>query len=273
MIGITTSDENGDWNLNWVVSEFLDVGTHLVTVKAPQQGYYREGNSEVNLTIAYHSGISLQVDSSVVTRGGQWNFTGRLYDADSDGLPGLVSREIIIYLDGQEIGRTTTLDNGFYSFNHELGYSIERGEHEILVEFIGETYYLPVDYNMSVFARSDINIEILWISDTIIRSDVQHPIKIEGRILEIGGGGSVLQDMVLTLHWLSNGPENANLQWDEATGHFRIQSNAHYPMPPGPIDLEIRVESDSSRYLNGGSEDLSVSIMVPVNFKFSETKS
>jgi len=74
------------------------------------------------------------------------------------------------------------------------------------------------------------------------------------------------------LHWLSNGPENANLQWDEATGHFRIQSNAHYPMPPGPIDLEIRVESDSSRYLNGGSEDLSVSIMVPVNFKFTPDK-
>lgn len=272
LIGITTSDENGDWNLNWMVSEFLDVGTHLVTVKAPQQGYYREGTSEVNLTIAYHSGISLQVDSSIVTRGGQWNFTGRLYDADSDGLPGLDNREVIIYLDGQEIGRTITLENGFYSFNHELGYSIDRGEHEILVEFIGETYYLPIEYNMSVYARSDINIEILWISETIIRSDVEHPIKIEGRILEIGGGGSVLQDMVLTLHWLSNGPENANLQWDEATGHFRIESNAHYPMPPGPIDLEIRVESDSSRYLNGGSEDLSVSIMVPVNFKFTPDK-
>ena len=255
--------------MNWVVSEFLDVGVHLVTVKAPQQGYYREGNAEVNLTIAYHSGISLQVDSSIVTRGGQWNFTGRLYDADSDGLPGLDNREIIIYLDGQEIGRTTTISNGFYTFNHELGYSIERGGHEVIVEFTGETYYLPVNYNMTVYARSDINIEVLWISETIIRSDVQHPIKIEGRILEIGGGGSVLQDMIVTLHWLSDGAENANLEWDEATGHFRLQSNAHYPMPPGPINLEIRVESDTSRYLNGGNEDLSVSIMVPVSFAFT----
>ena len=269
LIGITTSDEYGDWSLNWVVSEFLDVGVHLVTVKAPQQGYYREGNAEVNLTIAYHSGISLQVDSSIVTRGGQWNFTGRLYDADSDGLPGLDNREIIIYLDGQEIGRTTTISNGFYTFNHELGYSIERGGHEVIVEFTGETYYLPVNYNMTVYARSDINIEVLWISETIIRSDVQHPIKIEGRILEIGGGGSVLQDMIVTLHWLSDGAENANLEWDEATGHFRLQSNAHYPMPPGPINLEIRVESDTSRYLNGGNEDLSVSIMVPVSFAFT----
>jgi len=268
LIGITTSDENGDWSLNWVVSEFLDVGTHLVTVKAPQQGYYREGNNEVNLTIAYHSGISLQVDSSVVTRGGQWNFTGRLYDADSTGLPGLDNREIIIYLDGQEIGRTTTLGNGFYTFNHELGYSIERGGHDVLVEFSGETYYLPISYNMTVYARSDINIEVLWISETIIRSDIEHPIKIEGRILEIGGGGSVLENMVVTLHWLSTGAENANLQWDEATGHFRIQSNAHYPMPPGPIDLVIRVESDTARYLNGGYEDLSISLMVPVNFEF-----
>ena len=271
LIGITTSDENGVWSLNWEVSEFLDVGTHLVTVNAPQQGYYREGSAEVNLTIAYHSGISLQVDSSVVTRGGLWNFTGRLYDADSEGLPGLDNREIIIYLDGQEIGRTTTIGNGFYSFNHELGYSIERGGHDILVAFSGETYYLPVNYNMTVYARSDIEIEVLWVSETIIRSDIEHPIKIEGRILEIGGGGNVLEDLVVTLHWLPTGAENANLQWDEATGHFRLQSNAHHPMPPGPLDLVIRVESDTSRYLNGGSEELSVSIMVPVNFDFTPT--
>jgi len=78
--------------------------------------------------------------------------------------------------------------------------------------------------------------------------------------------------MTVTLHWLSDGPENANVQWDEATGHFRIQSNAHYPMPAGPIDLIVKVESDSTRYLNGGSEDLSVSIMIPVNFKFTPEK-
>ena len=74
-----------------------------------------------------------------------------------------------------------------------MGYSIDRGQHEILVIFSGETYYLPVSYNMSVYVRSDIEIEILWISETIIRSDVEHPIKIEGRILEIGGGGNVIQ--------------------------------------------------------------------------------
>ena len=269
LIGITTSDENGDWTLNWVVSEFLNVGTHLVTVKAPQQGYYREGNNEVNLTIAYHSGISLQVESNIVTRGGQWNFSGRLYDSDSDGLPGLDNREIILYLDGQEIDRTNTLGNGFYQFDHDLGYSITRGGHDIIVEFSGETYYLPTSYNMTVYARSDIEIEVLWVSETIIRSDIEHPIKIEGRVLEIGGGGSVIEDMVITLHWLPSGIENANLQWDEATGHFRILSNARVPMPPGPIDLVIKVESDTARYLNGGNEELSVSIMVPVNFEFT----
>ena len=269
LIGITSSNEQGDWTLNWVVSEFLDVGIHTITVKAPQQGYYREGVIETNLTVAYHSGITLQVESSIVTRGGQWNFTGRLYDADSEGLPGLDGREIIIYLDGEEIGKTNTLANGFYEFEHILGYSIERGQHDILVVFSGETYYLPISYNMSVYVRSDIEIEILWISETIIRSDVEHPIKIEGRILEIGGGGNVIEDMVVTLHWLTDGPENANVQWDESTGHFRIQSNAHYPMPPGPIDLVVKIESDSTRFLNGGSEDLSVSIMVPVNFKFT----
>ena len=183
LIGIATSDENGYWVLNWVVSEFIDVGVHTVTVKAPQQGYYREGLTETNLTIAYHSGITLQVDSSVVTRGGVWNFSGRLFDDDSSGRPGLEGREFSVILDGEKIDTITTSIDGTFSFNHELGYSIARGGHDISVVFNGETFYLPISYNMTVFVKADITLEVLWVADTIIRSDVEHPIKIEGRIL------------------------------------------------------------------------------------------
>ena len=269
LIGITTSDENGYWVLNWVVSEFIDVGVHTVTVKAPQQGYYREGLTETNLTIAYHSGITLQVDSSVVTRGGVWNFSGRLFDDDSSGRPGLEAREFSVILDGEKIETITTSIDGTFSFNHELGYSIARGGHDISVVFNGETFYLPISYNMTVFVKADITLEVLWVADTIIRSDVEHPIKIEGRILEIGGDGNILEDLVVTLHWSSTSAEPATITWDEATGHFRIISPAHYPMAPGEIDMWVEVEADSSRYLNFGKIDFSVGIMVPVNFLFT----
>ena len=72
MIGITTTDENGDWAYNWVISDFLDVGFHTITVSAPAQGYHRPGSVDGNLTIAYHTGMNLQVDDVSVTRGEKW---------------------------------------------------------------------------------------------------------------------------------------------------------------------------------------------------------
>ena len=41
----------------------------------------------------------------------------------------------------------------------------------ILDSFEGQTFYLPVEYNMTVYAKADIQIEVLWETDLIIRSD------------------------------------------------------------------------------------------------------
>ena len=100
LIGITVTEEDGSWHLSWVVSEFLDVGVHPVTVVSPDQGYYRQTSVETNLTIAYHTEITLNVEKSVATRGGTWNFSGRLYDSDTPGTPGLENRKVSFLLDG-----------------------------------------------------------------------------------------------------------------------------------------------------------------------------
>ena len=52
LVGITSSDENGDWAYNWVISDFLDVGFHTITIYAPEQGYHRMGSTETVLLIA-----------------------------------------------------------------------------------------------------------------------------------------------------------------------------------------------------------------------------
>ena len=268
LVGITTSREDGDWSFNWVISDFLDIGFHTITVTAPAQGYYRPGSVDANLTIAYHTSINLQVDDVSVTRGEQWNFTGRLFDSDTAGAPGLSGREIIVTLDGLEINRITTGEDGIFELEYSIGYLIARGGHDIRFTFDGQTFYLPVEYNMTVYAKADVQIEVLWETDLIIRSDDSKEIKLVGRIVEVGGESNVIEGMEVVLLW--NGlAEPSTLVWDESTGHFELRSPARSTMPPGELSLTIFAIADADRFLNGLEIEHIINIRVPVSFTFT----
>nr|ABZ07950.1 putative transglutaminase-like superfamily protein [uncultured marine microorganism HF4000_ANIW141L21] len=269
LVGITSTDENGEWNYVWIVSNFLEVGNHTLTVRAPEQGYHRLGSTETVLTVAYHTGMTLQVDSTVITRGGTWNFTGRLFDDDSSGRPGLEDRELTLRLDGEVVGMLTTSIDGTFSYTHDAGYAIARGPHNIAFSFAGETYYLPMQYNMTVYTRADIVIEAFPNNLLIIRGDPDSPIKLNGRILEIGGEGNVMHNMTISLHWEDSLlPLIGNPWQDDGTEHFGLITNAIQVMPPGPLTLTIRVEPDGSRYLNGDIIEVEVMILISVVFDF-----
>ena len=268
LIGITTTDENGDWAYNWVISDFLDVGFHTITVSAPAQGYHRSGSVDGNLTIAYHTGMNLQVDDVSVTRGEKWNFSGRLFDSDTPGAPGLVGREIVVTLDGEEIHRMTTGNDGNFMFDHSIGYLIARGGHDIRFTFEGQTFYLPVEYNMTVFARADVIIEVLWQTDIIIRSNDAYNIEVVGRIVEVGGEGNVIEEMDVVLVW-NGAAESSTVMWDDSTGHFDLRSPARSTMPPGELSLSLAALADADRYLNAAEIEHIVNIRVPVTFTFS----
>ncbi len=269
LVGITSTDENGEWNYVWIVLNFLEVGNHTLTVRAPEQGYHRLGSTETVLTVAYHTGLTLQVDSTVITRGGTWNFTGRLFDDDSSGRPGLEDRELTLRLDGEVVGMLTTSIDGTFSYTHDAGYAIARGPHNIAFSFAGETYYLPMQYNMTVYTRADIVIEVFPNNLLIIRGDPDSPIKLNGRILEIGGEGNVMHNMTISLHWEDSLlPLRGNPWQDDGTEHFGLITNAIQVMPPGPLTLTIRVEPDGSRYLNGDIIEVEVMILISVVFDF-----
>ena len=72
-----------------MISDFLDIGFRTATVTAPAE-VTTARSVDANLTIAYHTSINLQVDDVSVTRGEQWNFTGRLFDSDTAGAPGFL---------------------------------------------------------------------------------------------------------------------------------------------------------------------------------------
>ena len=47
----------------------------------------------------------------------------------------------------------------------------------------------------TVYAKADIEIEVLWETDLIIRSDDSKEIKLVGRIVEVGGESNVIEGM------------------------------------------------------------------------------
>ena len=61
----------------------------------------QKGSSESNFTVSYHTEISLQVEGSYATRGGYWNFSGRLFESDTGFEQGLEGREITVHLTAQ----------------------------------------------------------------------------------------------------------------------------------------------------------------------------
>ena len=270
LIGITSSDENGEWTYLWTVTDNFEVGNHTLTVRAPEQGYHRLGTADTTLVIAYHTGMTLQVDNAVVTRGGTWNFTGRLFDDDSIGRPGLEGREITVSLDGEDVATISTSIGGTFSYSHDLGYSIARGPHIVEFSFAGETFYLPVQYNLTVYSRADIEVEVFPNNLYIIRGDPTAPIKLQGRILEIGGDSNVMSNMSISLKWEDSLlPLSGNPWPEDGTEHFGLITNAIQVMPPGPLKLVISVEPDGSRYLNGASLEVEVDILISVIYRFT----
>ena len=74
---------------------------HSISAIAPAQGFYRQGSTESNFTVSYHTEISLQVEGSYATRGGYWNFSGRLFESDTGFEQGLEGRKSLFFLTAQ----------------------------------------------------------------------------------------------------------------------------------------------------------------------------
>ena len=49
LVGITSSQENGNWSLEWVIPESMDIGNHSIAAISPAQGFYRQGLSLIHI--------------------------------------------------------------------------------------------------------------------------------------------------------------------------------------------------------------------------------
>ena len=273
LVGITSSQENGNWSLEWTIPESMDVGNHSISTISPAQGFYRQSGTESNFTVSYHTSISLQVEQNYVTRGGHWNFSGRLFESDTGFEQGLDGRGISVLLDGVPVELISTEEGGIFSYSHRVQYSLSRGAHNVSFQFGGEFLYLPTESVSPVFVLSDIVIEIQPITNTIVRGDAfpSRSIMIQGLVREVGGESAIFPNLTMSLTWGDSNLPLTSGPWDNpSTMNFQIRAKAQEFMHPGENIITIVVNSDQTMFLNGASRDIEILVMIEVDFVYSE---
>ena len=115
--------------------------------------------------------------------------------------------------------------------------------------------------------RANIDVQVIWSDASVIRSDQNNPIRIEGRIVEVGGDSEIVSDIEVKLSW--NGQSRpASVTWDEVTGHFEIEAPSLEFYPPGDLVMTITATPPTPSYLNEGSTNHTILMKVPVFFSF-----
>ena len=270
LIGITSTGDGGHWTLPWEIPDSLGIGNHSLSAVAPAQGYHRQGDVDTVFTVSYHTIISVQVEDNSATRGGQWNFSGRLYEGDTGYELGLDGRELTVLLDGTPIGQFSTETGGLFSFSHSVGYSISRGGHNISFFFEGEHLYLATESNLTAYVFSDIVIEVQPVSFKIIRGDVNNSIVLQGLVREYGGDSSIFENLTISLSWGERNLPITGDPWSNLnTLNFQFKAKAQEFLTPGENTVTIWIEPDQSRFLNGATKDIEILVLIEVDFTLS----
>ena len=190
--------------------------------------------------------------ASYATRGGYWNFSGRLFESDTGFEQGLEGREITVLL-ALDVETITTEEGGLFSLGHRAQYSLNRGSHNFTFLFQGEFLYLPAESQMEVFALSDVIIEMQPYKHN--SKGRLFPFTIDnapGLIREVGGDSEIFDNLSMSLIWgkpnspLTSGPwgnpDTMNFELEQGTGVH--DSGRHM--------VTIVVESNQASFLNGG---------------------
>ncbi|MEE3082555.1 MAG: transglutaminase domain-containing protein [Candidatus Thermoplasmatota archaeon] len=274
-----TTDENGVWSYNWTVPMTASLGPHVIEVTSPEvsspsDGWYRSGYGNGSISIAHHTAISFTLSNNgAATRGAYWAVSGRLYDSDQVGLPGVPGAVVEIELDGVSYSTEVTDSNGTFSLNIPVDMSSTRGDHTVSARYAGSELLLESEGETTVVTWSDVTIEIISVADNSIRGDANHPIRISGRIVEFGGSGNTLSEMPLVLV----GPGGLvinDVNWDNATGGFEFVFTANRDLSPGDLEFILTSNADNARYFNTANTTIDLFLRVRATFDvdFSEVE-
>ena len=172
-------------------------------------------------------------------------------------------------LDGASIATLTTDENGNFSLFIPVDMSSTRGDHLVTVLYLGDSSWLGSDNEVTVTTWADVDVQITFVSDNSIRSDSTRPVRIEGRVDEVGGNGNTLSNLSLVLMDGNTTLPTSNLVWDNVTGGFVIEFTADRFMNPGEITLVLTSEQDDIRYLNEGNTSAELFLRVRATFEIN----
>ena len=268
LLGTAYSDANGVWSINWTIPNNIGLGSHDVEVYSPAQGWYREASANGTIWVAHHASIILtSEDNGEATRGTFWNVSGRLYDSDAVGLPGISGRSVDILLDGVFIDTVTTDSFGEFELLVPVSMVSSRGNHTLTAHYAGEPSWLATNESHLLVTWSDIDWQLVENDNIIIRSSAAHPIIIEGRIIEVGGSENPVDLLDLILYWNQSDLGVSNrVVWME-DGSFRIELTAPQFMTSGEITLTLRALENESRFFNEGQINTTIFVVIPVDFE------
>ncbi len=268
LVGTVYTDSEGVWVLNWTIPSNIGLGSHPIEIYSPAQGWYRESSANGTIWVAHHSSILLSVeDDGHATRGEFWNVSGRLYDSDEPGLPGISGRNVDIMLDGVLVDTVTTDSEGRFQLLVPVSMVSARGGHTLSAHYAGESAWLATNDTISLTTWADISWQLVENSNIIIRSSSSHQIILEGRILEEGGSVNPVSDLDLTLYWNTSSLDITNKVVWLNDSSFRIELMAPQTMFPGDITLTLKSSKNNTHYFNYGEVNVTIFVVVAVDFE------
>ena len=268
LLGTVYSDANGEWFIDWTIPENIGLGSHPIEIYSPAQGWYRESGANGTIWVAHHAELIISSDDyGEATRGTFWNVSGRLYDSDAPGLPGIAGRSVDILLDGVFVDTVSTDAFGEFELLIPVSMMSARGEHTLTAHYAGESSWIATNATHTLTTLSDIEWELVENENIIIRSSSSHPIIIEGRILEVGGSENPVDLLDMIVYWNQSDLSVSDRVVWLPDGSFTLQFTAPQFMDSGEITLTVRALENESRYFNGGQINTSIFVVIPVDFE------
>ncbi|MDP6333810.1 MAG: transglutaminase domain-containing protein, partial [Candidatus Poseidoniaceae archaeon] len=280
VISTVITDSNGNFLHEWTVPDIFEFGNHTLFAYSESQGYYRANSSNASFFLAHRSDLTVIFDEGPdVTRGEIWVLSGRLFDFDSLTKEGLEGETIRVLLDGNEIGTTSTINDGEWELIVPATMDLTRGIHSFEIIFDGTNSHLGTNDYISGTVWANVAISIDQSSTAIaIRSDGTFgPIELTGSISEIGGTGEVFESITI---FIGNGSDCVNeregarciasslinTQW--SNGNFTISTIAPSWYAFGSQYIHLDTLSNQSLYINEATVSHPIFVQLNVDFEW-----
>ncbi|MGB1250230.1 MAG: hypothetical protein ACPG8W_06320, partial [Candidatus Promineifilaceae bacterium] len=221
-IGRTTVDDNGDWTYEGDTTE-LDAGDYELMAQMTDADGTVGGEAVAATPLSVAGAMSAFTAGAVTMGDDNANFTW-----SGVGTPG---SEVVIMLDGEEIGRTTVDDDGNWAYEGDTA-GLDAGDHELMAQIID--------------ADGTVGGELV----------AETPISVVGAMSAFTAGPVTMADDNANFTWSGTGTPGSEvviMLGDEEIGRTTVDDNGDWTykgalsdLDPGDYELSAQMADDDS---------------------------